>query len=226
MVHVSEQQTVLPGQRKRMPAMERRAQILAISKELFAREGIEETSMRKIAARAGVSPAVLYQHFADKDALLFALTEAFFDILNGYMERALAGAQGPVERLAAIMKAYLTCGIRHPHEYRLTFMTALPRLRRGQEMKEFRMHARLGEPSPLPPTRGMICFGMLEAAIADVVREGLASIDDVAVLTETVWASGHGLVSLVITHDDFDWSARDALIEASIGLMLKGLLKR
>jgi AcrR family transcriptional regulator len=213
--------------RRRLPAPERRAQILEVARELFAREGIDETSMRNIAGRAGVSPAVLYRHFADKDALLFALVEAFFDRLIAAFEAALAGRHDPVERLRALMSAYTHFGMANPHEYRLTFMTALPRLKRGSEMQAFREKHRAGQAVDLDAVpRGVVCFGMLERCVLDAIQGGFTARTDAATLTEVVWASGHGLVSLVITHDDFGFSARNDLASASIDVMLNGLLKR
>lgn len=213
--------------RRRLPALQRRAQILEVARELFSREGIDETSMRNIAGRAGVSPAVLYRHFADKDALLFALTEAFFDRLIAAFDAPLAGLRDPVERLRALMTAYIHFGIENPHEYRLTFMTALPRLRRGGEMQAFRERHRAGEAVDLSAVpRGIVCFGMLERCVQEAVRGGFTMRADAAILTEAVWASGHGLVSLVITHDDFGFSSRDALVTTSVDVMLNGLLKR
>lgn len=213
--------------KRRLPASLRRAQILEVARDLFSREGIDETSMRNIAGRAGVSPAVLYRHFSDKDALLFALTEAFFDRLIAAFDAALAPAKHPVDRLAALMRAYISFGIDNRHEYRLTFMTALPRLKRGDEMQAFRARARAGDAVDLDAVpRGIICFGMLEACVAAAVKDRHTAITDAAVLTEAVWASGHGLVSLFITHDSFRFSPRSDLIEASIDVMLNGLLKR
>jgi AcrR family transcriptional regulator len=213
--------------RRRLPASQRRAQILEVARDLFSREGIDETSMRNIAGRAGVSPAVLYRHFADKDALLFALTEAFFDRLIAAFDAALGGERDPVGRLRALMRAYAGFGIDNPHEYRLTFMTALPRLQRGAEMQAFRERNRVGAAVDLGEIpRGIVCFGMLERCVLDAVNAGATSETDAAALTEAVWASGHGLVSLVITHDSFRFTPRDQLISISIEIMLNGLLKR
>jgi AcrR family transcriptional regulator len=215
------------GTRRRLPASQRRAQILEVARDLFAREGIDETSMRNIAGRAGVSPAVLYRHFADKDALLFALSEAFFDRLILAFEAALLGKTDPIDRLRALMWTYIGFGIDNPHEYRLTFMTALPRLQRGAEMQAFRERNRAGAAVDLEEIpRGIVCFGMLERCVLDAVQSGRTAERNAAALTELVWASGHGLVSLVITHSSFTFTPRDEMIAISIDIMLNGLLRR
>lgn len=209
----------------RIGAPARRALILHEASEIFTREGIENTSMRKIAAKAGVTAALLYKHFADKDELLMAIGEEFFLLLAHYMDKALGNATEPLDQLKRQMRAYVTCGIENPRAYHLTFMTALPRLRRGQELRAYRARTRRGE--HIPPselTNGIKCFGRLENAVAAVVKTNVTRTKDIAALSEVVWANGHGLVSLVITHADFGFSSTKKLIDLSIETTLFGLL--
>ena len=53
-----------PGQPGRTPGRPRAA------RELFAELGFERTTMRAVATRAGVDPALIYHYFGDKDGLL------------------------------------------------------------------------------------------------------------------------------------------------------------
>ncbi len=50
-----------------MTATQRREQLLEIARELFAERGFEGTSVEEIAARAGVSKPVVYEHFGGKE---------------------------------------------------------------------------------------------------------------------------------------------------------------
>ena len=212
--------------KRRIEGAARRAQILRVAGDMFAKDGIDATSMRRIAAKAGVTATLLYKHFADKDALLTAIGEGFFLKLAADLDQTLKGDQDPVARLRALMRAYVRCGIANPREYHLTFMTALPGLRRGQEMKTFRERTRRGE--TIPPgeiTMGMMCFARLEQSVADLVDAKRTRIKDVPALAESVWAAGHGLVSLVITHRDFGFTDVDKLITTSTDLLLHGVLK-
>jgi AcrR family transcriptional regulator len=212
--------------KRRLGAPARREQILRLAGDMFAKDGIEATSMRRIASKAGVTATLLYKHFADKDALLSAIGDGFFAKLAADLAKTMTDKGDPVARLHALMRAYVKCGIANPREYHLTFMTALPGLRRDAEMKKFRERARRGEAIPAAEmTLGMICFARLEQAVADLVHAKLTRIKDVSALSEAVWASGHGLVSLVITHKDFGFTDPDRLIEITTNLMLHGLLK-
>ena len=228
--------------RRRIPAEARRAQVLAVAGALFAREGIDATSMRRIATEAGVTAPLLYRHFADKDALLRALCDAYFVTLDGYMSRACEGLDDPLARLEALMRAYVTCGLDHPHAYQLTFMTALPRLRSERKMREARALRRRRE--PLPPElmdEGTFVFGRLEDAVTEVLlaraparaagsRSSRAVpagiVARAAPLSEVIWAAGHGLVSLLNTHPEFGFSDRDVLVDTSIAMVLNGVRER
>ncbi|MER6104722.1 TetR/AcrR family transcriptional regulator [Streptomyces sp. NPDC001832] len=55
--------------RVRMTGKERREQLLDIGRTLFADKGFEGTSVEEIAARAGVSKPVVYEHFGGKEGL-------------------------------------------------------------------------------------------------------------------------------------------------------------
>ena len=55
--------------RTRMTGAERRQQLLEIGRTLFAAKGFEGTSVEEIAAKAGVSKPVVYEHFGGKEGL-------------------------------------------------------------------------------------------------------------------------------------------------------------
>jgi AcrR family transcriptional regulator len=55
--------------RVRMTSAERREQLIATSRGLFAQKGYEGTSVEEIAARAEVSKPVVYEHFGGKEGL-------------------------------------------------------------------------------------------------------------------------------------------------------------
>jgi AcrR family transcriptional regulator len=52
-----------------MTGKERREQLLEIGRRLFAERGFEGTSIEEIAAQAGVSKPVVYEHFGGKEGL-------------------------------------------------------------------------------------------------------------------------------------------------------------
>ncbi len=55
--------------RVRMTRNERREQLIDVARALFAERGLEGTSVEEIAAHAGVSKPVVYEHFGGKEGL-------------------------------------------------------------------------------------------------------------------------------------------------------------
>jgi AcrR family transcriptional regulator len=84
---VSEDKTRRP--RGRMTAAERREQLVEISRALFAERGLDGTSIEEIAARAGVSKPVVYEHFGGKEGLYAVVVDREVRRLLGMMQDSL-----------------------------------------------------------------------------------------------------------------------------------------
>ena len=93
--------------RKRMPATDRRELLLAAALEVFAENGYHGTSLGHIAERAGVSKALIYEHFDSKSDLHRAVLEQNRDELLGRVFEAIAGVESPEQRLRAGHDAFL-----------------------------------------------------------------------------------------------------------------------
>jgi AcrR family transcriptional regulator len=61
-----------PGLRDRKKA-KRRDEIIAVARDLFARQGIDDTTMADIAAASGISAPTVFNYFGSKDGILIAL---------------------------------------------------------------------------------------------------------------------------------------------------------
>ena len=86
-----------------------RARILDVALDLFRRQGFEETTMRGIAADAGVSLGSAYYYFESKEDLVMAFYERAIEAMTPQMEAALAGAndfEARVDALMAVKFAY------------------------------------------------------------------------------------------------------------------------
>jgi AcrR family transcriptional regulator len=87
-------------------AAARRQQLLAVASELFARKGFETTTMRDIAARAGVMAASLYYYYPSKEALFVAVHAASVAKVERAVREAIAGVADPWARLEAAAVAH------------------------------------------------------------------------------------------------------------------------
>ena len=70
-------------ERREREKEEVRRKILDAARELFASEGYERVTMRRIADAIEYSPTTIYNHFEDKDDLVHALCEEDFGRLLG-----------------------------------------------------------------------------------------------------------------------------------------------
>jgi len=60
----------------RLTAADRREQILAVATTLFARKGFNGTTTKEVAAKAGVTEALIFRHFPSKEELYWAVIES------------------------------------------------------------------------------------------------------------------------------------------------------
>jgi AcrR family transcriptional regulator len=93
-----------------MTGVERRAQLLDISRQLFAERGFEGTSIEEIAARAEVSKPVVYEHFGGKEGIYAVVVDrevrALTEALTGALEKG-GHPQMLVERTALTLLDYI-----------------------------------------------------------------------------------------------------------------------
>ena len=75
--------------RRRMTAAERREQLIATARALFAERGFDGTSVEEVAARAEVSKPVVYEHFGGKEGLYAVVVDREVRRLLGMMREAL-----------------------------------------------------------------------------------------------------------------------------------------
>lgn len=97
---------VASGIRRRLPAEDRRRQVLSVARRVFAERGYEDTSIDEIAAAAGVTKPIVYRHFEGKHDLYQAVLEEHLGDLIKRLWVALASSADPKERLRAGLTAY------------------------------------------------------------------------------------------------------------------------
>ena len=94
--------------RRRMPASDRRVLILEAAREAFADGGYHQTSLDAVAERAGVSKALIYEHFASKRELHSAMLEQHVTELLERLGVALAEAEPGEKRMRAGTEVFFT----------------------------------------------------------------------------------------------------------------------
>src|SRR6266487_4454139 len=93
-----------------MTGAERREQLLVIGRRLFAERGFDGTSIEEIAAQAGVSKPVVYEHFGGKEGIYAVVVDREMHALLTSMTVALAEEAHPrvlLERAAGALLDYV-----------------------------------------------------------------------------------------------------------------------
>lgn len=106
-IHAPQGSARTPGQRAGLT----HGGIVAAALRVAERKGLEEVSMRRVAAELGVAPNALYTYFPDKTALL----DALFDALLGELNPPEPVAGRWQESLAELMRASRRLVLAHPH---------------------------------------------------------------------------------------------------------------
>jgi AcrR family transcriptional regulator len=83
----------------RSPAADTRARILEVALELFATQGLQQTSLRQIADRLGLTKPALYYHFASRDDLVRSLVQPLLDDVDRMLARVEQADASPRELL-------------------------------------------------------------------------------------------------------------------------------
>jgi AcrR family transcriptional regulator len=166
-----------------------RTAILRTARAVFSAEGADAVTMRRIAAAIEYSPAALYAHFRDKDALLAELCSQDFRALASRFARLLR-LQDPVARLRRAGHAYIDFALAHPHHYRLRFM------RPGERD----WSSTGGDPE-------QDAYAFFASACAAIIAAGRArpGLADAHLLAQTFWSGVHGVASLQLALGKDQW---------------------
>jgi len=148
--------------------------------EILSEAGVAGLSLRAAARRAKVSAMAPYRHFADKEALLAAVAEHGFQLLEARLTTATATAADPRAGLAALGVAYVLFAHDEPSLFKLMFGPAI-------EKKSAR---------PALDQAGYACFDALRQAVeAARFFDNEPDLNDVSL---ACWSLVHGLSALIV----------------------------
>src|SRR5215468_4170459 len=99
----------MPPRPTRSPAVaQRRLRILGAAAQCFAKSGFARTRIDDVAIAAGVSRALVYNHFGSKEDLARSVRDHMLDEWTSAVDRALADAETASDALAAWLRVNLT----------------------------------------------------------------------------------------------------------------------
>jgi AcrR family transcriptional regulator len=174
--------------------------LVASSVRLIAAHGVDGFSLRAAARDAGVNPAAVYRHFADRSELLAAVAATGFAQLTDRMAAAMGRAEGPEGRFTATGAAYVHFAQANPEFFRAMFGPHGSGAAHGGGV----------EPS---------AYGLLVGALEELAAAGLVA-GPVEAATLTAWAAVHGLAVLLV-----DRATTPVDVDAAVGHLTRTVLR-
>ncbi|CAH0345277.1 TetR/AcrR family transcriptional regulator [Bacillus sp. CECT 9360] len=96
--------------------------ILDTARNLFAKEGYQNVSMRKIAKELNYTHGAIYYHFENKAELFYALVKEDFSLLDGVLEKIIEQDIGDREKIMQILLGFIKFGLTYPNHYEIMFL--------------------------------------------------------------------------------------------------------
>ena len=186
-----------------------RDEILDAARMMFLHRGYEAVTIRKIAAAIHCAPGTIYLHFADKGEIFESLCSETFQKLSARLAAIAGDDDDPLECVRRGGRAYIAFALEHPSHYQVTFLTA----KKGNGKKR---HDNILE-------AGLQCFGNLQRMVTSCAAAGCLRVNDVDEVSQVIWSSLHGLVSLLITHAEFPFVEQSRLVERHLDILIAGI---
>jgi AcrR family transcriptional regulator len=189
----------------------RHDRILDASARLFAEHGFAKTSVDEIAAAAGVSKGLVYDHYDSKEELLAAV---FWRLVEQWDAETLRDAHFDESDIPASLGRVIAASIRALRRNKLLARILTQDIR-----------------SLLPSERdNATAFVVryceqLAAVLAHGVQAGQLRADlDAAHTAEIIWALHHSLSPGILVLPDGEWRPdADALLQSAIDLVIRGI---
>jgi AcrR family transcriptional regulator len=190
---------------------ELRSMALNAAQEIIMREGAQNLTTRKVAAKMGYSPGTLYLIFKNLDDLKLTANVQNVLALRSRLLAATVGIDGPVERLKAMAHCYLEFGLTGPNLWRLMFEHQMP-----------------GNDS-LPEDMTNETDGLLQILL-DEFRQLLPNVEQGEVLrvATAYWSALHGVTHLVITNklQLAHTGSAHSVLDTQLDLLFRGLASK
>lgn len=101
--------------------------ILESALQLLIEDGFVHFSIRKLAARIGMTPANIYNYVTNKDELYLLIQTKGFEMLYELLNETHRKYPEPEERIEGMIRAYLNFGIGNPEYYEIMFSRNTPK---------------------------------------------------------------------------------------------------
>jgi len=157
---------------------------LQIAFDFIQKEELEKLTLKVLSDATNTSRSAIYRHFESKDALIETMIEKGFEQCDARISSILKDREKPlVDRFYLAGKEYIQNAKQNPNLYRLMFGKKYAHIREEIiNLKDDDCHG----------------FGALKLAIIEGQESRLLKKEDAYHQAIVIWASFHGLASLMI----------------------------
>lgn len=200
--------------KRKRESSEIKKEIIDAARQLFLEEGYQHVSMRKIASKIGYTPTTIYIYFKNKEEILLHLLEEGYSLFYHELKIAYDRSfdQSHEIKLLSMCEAYIYFGLKQPDYYNIIFTKNLET-----------------NTSRIENSNRFNGFLLLNTVVKGFIQENTfieksqESIHSDMNMSHTIWASLHGLTSLLITFPQFDWGEQNRLIQFHIRTIIQGI---
>ncbi len=185
-------------------------EFLKIAFDFIHHEDVDKLTLKVLSDATGTSRSAIYRHFSSKDALMEEIIRRGFKEFDTITSPILLNQELPlVDRFYNTSKIYIQWAKENPNLYRLLFG---------------RKYAYIREEILSIKEESCDAFGALKKAVEEGQHEGILKKEDSLRQSVVIWASLHGLSSLII--DGFMEVAelRDDLVDDMFKSLLAGII--
>jgi AcrR family transcriptional regulator len=183
-----------------------REAIVAATRDLIRRDGLDAVSVRRVAAALGVTAPALYAYMRNKrDVLATIADEEFAVLIERFRE---VDDADPLVRTRGYCRAFIDHALENPELFKVMF--------------EFRPRLGFGERGAELPA-ATDAFELPVAALEEAIAAGRLRETDPLLATFATWAAIQGTADVLLMEFDFDASFRERLIESAIDMVIRGI---
>ncbi len=189
-----------------------RREILNAARELFINEGYERFSMRRLAEKIDYSATTIYLYFKDKDDLLFAICEEFFEHFSVQLNHIRSISQDPIETLRQALLYLMEFGLKNPNQYKVIFFTKSNIYGTQEEFVEKESMARN-------------TYFVFREMVQNCIKAGRMLDLDVDVIAHTLAIASHGLITMTLYKPNFIKDNGGVIAQTVVDGLLRGYQK-
>lgn len=180
--------------------------ILDTAWTMVKEEGWQSLSIRKIADAIKYSVPIIYDHFENKEAIVFEFARSGFQLLAKKIQKAKEKYTDPVEQLKAIADAYWNFACRNKAYYQLMYGVGM----QGCEIEK------------CFPERGYLRNLVVEPIVAIIERSSNKHADP-CLKYFTFWSILHGLVSIKSMNSNVSEEVNKMVMDDAVAGFIKNL---